>query len=205
MRSWHQSNEWHIRAPTHHSGCASTVEGMIFTRARTTDGAVRNHSSHHRAVWTLVGVGAVILTGCGSPVSVEGAPGNTAPECASAMLAMPETMGDLEQRPTTSQGTTAYGDPSGVIVRCGVDAPPPTTDPCTNVNGVDWLISEVEGQDDQWRAVTYGRSPAVEVLFDTARVPSSTAIVETGSAVSQIPQERPCLSVSDTLDLQNTP
>ena len=90
------------------------------------------------------------------------------------------------------------------MVRCGVDVPPPTTEPCTNVNDVDWLISEVEGQDNRWRAVSYGRSPAVEVLFDTTRVPSSTALVDMSYAVGQIPQERECLSVADTR-LQNTP
>lgn len=178
---------------------------MFFSRARTQDGSHELHNCTRRAALATMTLGALFLTGCGSPVTVEGAPHNTDPACASVMLAMPETMGDLDQRATTSQGTTAYGDPSGVIVRCGVEPPAPTTDPCSNVNGVDWLISEVEGQENQWRAVSYGRSPAVEILFDTSRVPSSTAIVETGSAVAQIPQQSSCLSVSDTLDLQNTP
>lgn len=146
-------------------------------------------------------LGALALSGCGSAVTVQGAPHNTDPRCASTMLAMPESVGDLPQRETTSQGTTAYGDPSGVIVRCGVDEPGPTTDPCTEVNGVDWLISEVPGQKDQWRAVSYGRSPAVEVLFDTSRVPSSTALVDMAPAVGHLPQNRTCQSVSDTLDL----
>lgn len=178
---------------------------MSSPRARSTDGSVTHRLPARRGALGTAVLGSLLLTGCGSPVTVEGAPHNTDPECASAMLAMPDTMGDLEQRATTSQGTTAYGEPSGLIVRCGVEPPAPTTEPCTNVNGVDWLISEVEGQENQWRAVTYGRSPAVEILFDTTKVPSSTAVVEAGSAVAQIPQENTCLSVSDTLDLQNTP
>ncbi|MBD2764751.1 DUF3515 domain-containing protein [Kocuria sp. cx-455] len=178
---------------------------MFFSRVRTQDGSHGLPIPTRRAALTTMTLGALLLTGCGSPVTVEGAPNNTDPACASAMLAMPETMGDLDQRATTSQGTTAYGDPSGVIVRCGVEPPAPTTDPCTNVNGVDWLISEVEGQENQWRAVSYGRSPAVEMLFDTGRVPSSTVIVEASSAVAQIPQQNACLSVADTLDAQSTP
>ena len=140
---------------------------------------------------------AVVLTGCGSTVTVDPAQDAANPDCAPVMLAMPDEVSGMEQRETSSQGTTAYGDPSAMIVRCGVEQPGPTTEPCTDVSGVDWLISQVPGQENQWRAVTYGRSPAVEVLFDGQRVPSSTALVDTGSAVQSIPQERKCESVAD--------
>ena len=53
--------------------------------------------------------------------------------------------------------------------------------------------------------MTYGRSPAVEVLFDSSRVPSSTALVDTGSAMQNIEQTRQCLSVKDTLEQQGRP
>lgn len=145
---------------------------------------------------------ALVLTGCGSAVAVDGAPDGANPDCAPVMLAMPADVSGMAQRETSSQGTTAYGDPSAMIVRCGVAEPGPTTQPCTDVNGVDWLISEVPDQKNQWRAVTYGRSPAVEVLFDGDRVPSSTALVDTGSAVQNIAQTRQCESVKDTLDQQ---
>nr|WP_314315467.1 DUF3515 family protein [Kocuria rhizophila] len=145
---------------------------------------------------------ALVLTGCGSAVAVDGAPDGANPDCAPVMLAMPADVSGMSQRETSSQGTTAYGDPSAMIVRCGVAEPGPTTQPCTDVNGVDWLISEVPDQKNQWRAVTYGRSPAVEVLFDGDRVPSSTALVDTGSAVQNITQTRQCESVKDTLDQQ---
>lgn len=164
-------------------------------------GRARARGRWRAAAGAVTGLGVLVLSGCGSAVTVQGAPHKTDPRCASAMLAMPEAVGDLQQRETTSQATTAYGDPSGVIVRCGVDEPGPTTDPCTEVNGVDWLISEVPDQDEQWRAVSYGRSPAVEVLFDTSRVSSSTALVGVASAVGQLPQNRTCQSVSDTLEL----
>lgn len=168
-------------------------------------GRTRATSSSRRRVAGAAVVGALVLTGCGSTVTVDGAPDNTNPDCASVMLAMPESVSGMDQRETSSQGTTAYGDPSAMIVRCGAEEPGPTTDPCTNVNGVDWLISEVPDQKDQWRAVTYGRSPAVEVLFDSSRVPSSTALVDTGSAMQNIEQTRQCLSVKDTLEQQGHP
>ncbi|MDO4918520.1 MAG: DUF3515 family protein [Kocuria sp.] len=148
--------------------------------------------------------GALALTGCESTVTVDSAPHASDPACASVLLAMPQKVSDLAQRETSSQGTTAYGDPSAMIVRCGVAEPGPTTNPCTDVNGVDWLISEVADQKGQWRAVTYGRSPATEVLFDGNRVPSSTALVDAGSAVQNVPQTRKCESVKDTLEDQGT-
>lgn len=175
--------------------------------ARTTGHPARGAASSSRARRRTAGLGALVagmlaLTGCGSSVTVESAPHAMDPQCASVMLAMPDAVSDLDRRETSSQGTTAYGDPSAMIVRCGVDEPGPTTDPCTNVNGVDWLISEVKDQENQWRAVTYGRSPATEVLFDGSRVPSSTALVDTGSAAQSVPQTRQCLSVKDTLEQQ---
>lgn len=56
---------------------------------------------------------------------------------------MPDTLGDAALRTTTSQATAAWGDPSAVILRCGVPTPGPTTDRCVTVNGVDWVIKDL--------------------------------------------------------------
>jgi hypothetical protein len=85
-------------------------------------------------------------------------------------------------------------------VRCGVAPPGPTTDPCSSVNGVDWLIRQDEEGGATWTATTFGRDPAVEVVFDSDAVASSTLLVELGSAVEQIPAERQCLDLQDTLE-----
>ena len=173
------------------AGCTGEAQGGTHPAASSTGPRRR------LAVGAAALTSAVVLTGCGSTVTVDPAPDAANPDCAPVMLAMPDEVSGMEQRETSSQGTTAYGDPSAMIVRCGVAEPGPTTEPCTDVSGVDWLISQVPGQENQWRAVTYGRSPAVEVLFDGQRVPSSTALVDTGSAVQSIPQERKCESVAD--------
>lgn len=151
-----------------------------------------------RAAGVLSGAALVaVLTGCGpGPVQVDAAQDAADPACAPAMLAMPAALGEQPRRETTSQATTAYGDPSAAVVRCGVHPPEPTTDLCTRVDGVDWLIRDL-GADHRWQATTYGREPAVEVTFDTTRVPSSTALVEIGGAVSTIPQDAQCLAVRD--------
>ena len=179
------------------TGCRPAAAARGGDRAASSPGARRRLAAGAAAV-----TGVLALTGCGSTVTVEGAPHASDPACASVMLAMPADVSDMAQRETSSQGTTAYGDPSAMIVRCGVEPPGPTTNPCTNVNGVDWLISEVPDEKNQWRAVTYGRSPATEILFDGERVPSSTALVDAGSAVQNVPQTGKCQSVKDTLEQQ---
>nr|WP_081993915.1 DUF3515 family protein [Kocuria sp. ZOR0020] len=142
----------------------------------------------------------VALTGCGAgTVSVTAAEDAANPDCAPAMLAMPDAISDQDQRQTTSQGTTAYGDPAAMVVRCGVTPPAPTTDMCSRVNGVDWIIRETDDP-NQWQATTYGRNPAFEVTFDTTVVPSSTALIDLGSAVTTVDQDRECLSVDEALD-----
>ena len=179
-------------------GTEAPRNGRTGVAERETHPAASSTGPRRRlAVGAAALTSAVVLTGCGSTVTVDPAPDAANPDCAPVMLAMPDEVSGMEQRETSSQGTTAYGDPSAMIVRCGVAEPGPTTEPCTDVSGVDWLISQVPGQENQWRAVTYGRSPAVEVLFDGQRVPSSTALVDTGSAVQSIPQERKCESVAD--------
>ena len=61
---------------------------------------------------------------------------------------------------------------------------------------LDWLIRDLES-DNQWQATTYGRDPAFEITFDTTVVPSSTALVDLGSAISTVPQDSECLSVDE--------
>ena len=83
---------------------------------------------------------------------------------------MPGTLGGLERQSTTSQATDAWGDDYPIVARCGVDVPPPSTDPCVTIEttgyGVDWIVREEE---DHWVATTYGRNPAVEALIPKIR------------------------------------
>ena len=152
-----------------------------------------------RALLAAAGLAAV-LTGCTPAVTVDPAENAADPGCAPAMLAMPGAVGEHEQRETTSQATTAYGDPTAAVVRCGVAPPGPTTDVCSSVNDVDWLLRQDAEDGSRWTATTYGRDPAVEVVFDGTAVPSSTLLVELGSAVEQIPAERRCLDLQDAAD-----
>jgi hypothetical protein len=86
------------------------------------------------------------------------------------MLAAPETLGGLPMRVTTSQATAAYGDEFRIVVRCGVEPPGPSEDPCvevtTGTTTLGWLVAE---EDEAWIAVSFGRSPAVEATIPKVR------------------------------------
>ncbi|WP_323958666.1 DUF3515 family protein [Arthrobacter sp. JZ12] len=140
------------------------------------------------------------LAACSPVVDVDAAPDAANPACAEVMVALPKQVAENDLRETNSQATAAWGEPSKVVLRCGVQVPGPTTDSCASVNEIDWIIRETEGS-ETWIATTYGRNPAVEVLFDPNVVASSTVLVDLGGAVSQVEQSEECLDLNDTLDL----
>jgi hypothetical protein len=111
------------------------------------------------------------------------------------MVALPQFVADQPKRETTSQATAAWGNPSQVILRCGVAVPGPTTDQCVTVNGVDWVLRQ---QDKTWTATTYGRNPATELVFDPEQVAESTILADMAGAAAKIPQTSKCLGAADT-------
>lgn len=144
----------------------------------------------------LAVVSGLTLTACTSLVAdIEVAPNATDPLCAQAMVAMSEEIAGHERRRTDSQSTAAWGEPAAAVFRCGVQNPGPTTDECVGANGVDWVVRE-EGTN--WRITTYGREPAMEVLFDGERVSSSSVMVDVGNAAARIPSDGGCTDPSDT-------
>lgn len=169
---------------------------MLATSSGTRlDGVSRLISSPLRLA-LLLSAAAVAASGCadGRIASVPAAPHAADPGCAPAMIAMPDEIGDLALRPTDSQATAAWGDPAAAVLRCGVEPPAPTTDQCVSAEGVDWVVRE-EG--DNWRITTYGRSPAVEVLFAQDRVTSDSVMVTLADSVARIPAERGCVNLED--------
>ncbi len=133
---------------------------------------------------------ATLLTGCAQAAVVEPAPYAGDPACAPVMLAVPETVGGLDMRATTSQATQVWGEEFGITARCGVEPPGPTTEQCVAVGTpsatVDWLLRE-EGED--WVAVTFGRSPALELTVPQVRADEavSDVLAELSPAASLAP------------------
>jgi hypothetical protein len=114
------------------------------------------------------------------------------------MVSLPDAIGDAELRKTNSQATAAWGDPSLVILRCGVNVPGPTTDRCVTVNGIDWVIRE---GDPAWTLTTYGREPATEILMDPDKISSATVLADLASAAGKVPATRSCVGQEELQDL----
>ncbi len=134
------------------------------------------------------------LSACTPIADVEPAPDAANPDCATIMVALPSVLADQQQRETDSQATAAWGEPAKIILRCGVPVPGPTTEQCATVNGIDWILREDEST---WTATTYGREPAVEVLFNPEEVSSSTLLVQLENSISRIQPTRECISSND--------
>lgn len=142
--------------------------------------------------------GLFVLSGCSPIANVQPADDAGNPLCAEMMVLLPPEISEQQKRQTNSQATAVWGDPAQLVLRCGVTTPPPSTDPCVSVNGVDWLAKEGE---EAWTLTTYGRTPATELVFDPNVIPSSTILATLASAASKIPAQRTCTTVSKTVDV----
>jgi hypothetical protein len=140
--------------------------------------------------------GSLLLTGCTTAVALEPATDAVNPVCADVVVHLPTTVGDQPERETNAQGTGAWGDPATVLLHCGVAVPGPTTLPCVNVNGIDWINDDSDKP--RYRFTTYGRTPAIEVVVDSGAVSGSTVLADLTSAVAVVPTSGPgCTGVED--------
>lgn len=127
------------------------------------------------------------------------AEGANDPACADVTVRLPSTVASLEKRTTNAQATGAWGDPAGVMLRCGIVPSGPTVDECVNVNGVDWIIDRANAP--LYRFEAYGRTPGVEVIVNSELASGTEAVLDLGAVVQYLPQERECTSLSETLEL----
>ncbi|HET7305867.1 MAG TPA: DUF3515 family protein [Segeticoccus sp.] len=128
---------------------------------------------------------AAVLGACSSPVEVTPAPRADSAACEKVSRHWPRTVGDLERTRTTSESPSvaAWGDPA-VIARCGVRSPGPTTDTCISASGVDWVAHRLS---DGYRFITFGRSPAIEVLVPHDYAPEPLLLGAFDTAAKQVP------------------
>lgn len=141
---------------------------------------------------------ALGLAGCAGDVPMQAAEGANDPACADVIVRLPDTVAGLERRTTNAQATGAWGDPSGVELRCGIEPSGPTTEMCVNVDGVDWIIDESNAP--IYRFEAYGRSPGLEVYVDNRLASGSSTTLDLGAVAKLLPQTRQCTSVTDFED-----
>lgn len=135
----------------------------------------------------LIAVSAVGLAGCSTTVALQPAPQANDPACADVIVRLPDSIDGQQRRWTDAQATGAWGDPTTVILTCGLDPIGPTTLPCTTAGGVDWVIDDSAAP--KYRATSFGRTPAVEVFLDNEVVSSLDVLDTLSRAVSLLPDD----------------
>lgn len=137
------------------------------------------------------------LAGCSATVALDPAADAVNPKCADVVVNLPTTVADLPARETNAQGTGAWGSPAGVLLRCGVAVPDPTsTLQCYTVDGIDWLVDPTDAPNYVY--TTYGRDPAISVVIDSNTVQDLAALTDLGSAVGRITATHGCIDPQDT-------
>ncbi|BDV30877.1 hypothetical protein Microterr_15370 [Microbacterium terricola] len=132
-----------------------------------------------------VALTALTLAGCATTVSLTPADAANDPACAAVTVRLPDVVDGQQRRWTDAQATGSWGDPTTVILTCGVDAPGPSTLPCLTVDGVDWIIDDTEAPN--YRFTTFGREPAVEVYLDYDAVSGQETLTALATAVGTLP------------------
>ena len=108
---------------------------------------------------------AGLLTGCTPIVAMTPAADANNPTCADVIVRLPDTVEGLTRRETDAQATGAWGDPTAVLLRCGVSVPTAATSVCQTVAGIDWLADDKTKGTRVFRS--FGRVPAVDVVVDS--------------------------------------
>jgi hypothetical protein len=139
----------------------------------------------------------LLLSGCTAAVPMTAAPDAASADCAEVSVRLPDAIDDLERRDTDAQATGAWGSPSAVLLRCGVEVPGPSTLPCFTVRDIDWLRDDTDAP--TFVFTTFGRDPAVEVVIDSTESSGTAALVALANAVGTLPAESACTTAEDVL------
>lgn len=160
-----------------------------------------------RTSWlvSLAVLAPLVLSGCAATVALEPAADATNVDCAAVVVHLPSTVSDEPLRETNAQGTGAWGTPSSVLLKCGVDVPAPTAAlPCVLVGSVYWLRDDTDAPN--YAFTTYGRDPATTVYIDQDIVTApGAALLELENAVSfSHTNGHECSSIEDSLNPDST-
>jgi hypothetical protein len=132
------------------------------------------------------------LSACSPTVSLEPAADANNPGCADVIVRLPDAVDGQERRTTNAQSTAAWGNPATVILRCGITPVEISTLPCVTANGVDWIIDE--SAKPNFRFISFGRTPALEVIVDSENAVGVNALDSLAEAVKSIEPTKKCVS-----------
>lgn len=142
------------------------------------------------AASTMVVGFALGASGCAATVSLQPAELANDPNCAEVSVRLPDAIGDQLRRTTDAQATAAYGEPTSVIVRCGLPEVNVSSLACVTTSDVDWLVDPADAP--KYRFVSFGRSPATEVIVDSSKVTGVTTLDALASAIKSLPATAQC-------------
>lgn len=139
---------------------------------------------------------ALGLAACSPTVALDPAPDAADPACAAVTVRLPDEIDEgtskVLQRETNAQATGAWGDPTVVVLHCGVPQAAPTSDlPCNTAtddagNSIDWLVDG--SKDPIFTFTTYDRKPAVSVTIDYDSIGSASVLDAIAPAVGTLPE-----------------
>ena len=132
------------------------------------------------------------LSACSPTVSLEPAADANNPGCADVIVSLPDAVDGQERRNTNAQSTAAWGNPATVILRCGIEPVEISTLPCVTANGVDWIVDE--SAKPSFRFISFGRTPALEVIVDSENAVGVNALDSLAEAVKSIEPTKKCVS-----------
>lgn len=142
-------------------------------------------------VAALVLTFAAVLSACSrsSGERVDAAPRAGDPACVQALEKAPALVLDRPRTPSTVAGALAWGEP-GVLLRCGLPPLGPTDRACLEIDGVPWIVADLEQKDDPQVFTTFGRDPAVEVRvpLDDVRAQAAAALVDVAPVARALPE-----------------
>jgi hypothetical protein len=150
-----------------------------------------------RTAFALLATAALstALSSCSANVSLDAAPDSNNPSCAEVTVRLPDQVADQNKRVTDAQATGAWGDPTTVILRCGLPEVEVSTLPCVTAGGVDWLVDD--SKKPSYRFITFGRKPATEVIVDSRKVAGVTALSDLSTAIESIQAKKQCSTVQN--------
>lgn len=131
------------------------------------------------------------LSACAPTLNLEAAPLANDPACAEVIVRLPDVLAEQTKRLSNAQATAAWGNPAAVILRCGLEPLAVSSLTCVTAGDIDWLVDDSAAP--SFRFITFGRSPATEVIVDSRAVAGVTVLEELAGAVQNIEATKNCL------------